>query len=80
MKKKFLTYTLAFALSLSTFIPKNVFADSNLLYVDKEVQTITDGLTYEKSERLYKSGWKDVYVLIADLTNPNIDVEILDSA
>ncbi|MFR4985999.1 MAG: phosphodiester glycosidase family protein [Lachnospirales bacterium] len=79
MKKKFLTYTLAFALSLSTFIPKNVFADSNLLYVDKEVQTITDGLTYEKSERLYKSGWKDVYVLIADLTNPNIDVEILDS-
>lgn len=79
MKKKFLTYTLAFALSLSTFIPKNIFADSNLLYVDKEVQTITDGLTYEKSERLYKSGWKDVYVLIADLTNPNIDVEILDS-
>lgn len=79
MKKKFLTYTLAFALSLSTFIPKNVFADSNLLYVNKEVQTITDGLTYEKSERLYKSGWKDVYVLIADLTNSNIDVEILDS-
>ncbi len=79
MKKKFLKYTLAFALSLSTFIPKNVFADSNLLYVDKEVQTITDGLTYEKSERLYKSGWKDVYVLIADLTNPNIDIEILDS-
>lgn len=79
MKKKFLTYTLALALSLSTFIPKNIFADSNLLYVDKEVQTITDGLTYEKSERLYKSGWKDVYVLIADLTNPNIDVEILDS-
>lgn len=79
MKKKFLTYTLAFALSLSTFIPKNVFADSNLLYVDKEVQTITDGLNYEKSERLYKSGWKDVYVLIADLTNPNIDIEILDS-
>ena len=80
MKKKFLAYTLAFALSLSTFIPKNVFADSNLLYVDREVQTITDGLTYEKSERLYKSGWKDVYVLTADLTNPNIDVEILDSA
>lgn len=79
MKKKFLTYTLALALSLSAFIPKNIFADSNLLYVDKEVQTITDGLTYEKSERLYKSGWKDVYVLIADLTNPNIDVEILDS-
>lgn len=79
MKKKFLTYTLALALSLSTFIPKNVFANSNLLYVNKEVQTITDGLTYEKSERLYKSGWKDVYVLIADLTNPNIDVEILDS-
>lgn len=79
MKKKFLTYTLALALSLSAFIPKNVFADSNLLYVNKEIQTITDGLTYEKSERLYKSGWKDVYVLIADLTNPNIDVEILDS-
>ncbi|WP_317368381.1 phosphodiester glycosidase family protein [uncultured Tyzzerella sp.] len=79
MKKKFLTYTLAFALSLSTFITKNVFADSNLLYVDKEVQTLTDGLTYEKSERLYKSGWKDVYVLIADLKNPNIDIEILDS-
>ena len=79
MKRKYLIYTLALALSLSTFIPKNVLADSNLLYVNKEVQTITDGLTYEKSERLYKSGWKDVYVLVADLTNPNIDIEILDS-
>ena len=79
MKRKYLIYTLALALSLSTFIPKNVLADSNLLYENKEVQTITDGLTYEKSERLYKSGWKDVYVLVADLTNPNIDIEILDS-
>ena len=79
MKRKILTLALAISLSLSTFMPKDVFADSNLLYVDKEVQTITDGLTYEKSERLYKSGWKDVHVLIADLTNPNIDIEILDS-
>lgn len=79
MKKKFLTYTLALALSLSTFIPKNVLADSNLLYVDKETQTITDGLIYEKSERLYKSGWKDVHILTVDLTNPNVDIEIIDS-
>lgn len=79
MKKKFLTYILAFALSLSAFTPKNILADSNLLYVEKETQTITDGLIYEKSQRLYKSGWKDVYVLTADLTNPNIDIEILDS-
>ena len=79
MKKKFLAYTLALALSLSTFIPKNVLADSNLLYVDKETQTITDSLIYEKSERLYKSGWKDVHVLTVDLTNPNVDIEILDS-
>lgn len=79
MKRRVLSYALIFALGFSTFSPKNVFADSNLLYVDKETQTITDGLTYEKSERLYKSGWKDVYVLMADLTNPNIDIEILSS-
>ncbi|WP_250277769.1 phosphodiester glycosidase family protein [[Clostridium] colinum] len=79
MKRKFLISTLALAISLSTFIPKSVFADTNLLYTDKEIQTLTDGLIYEKSERLYKSGWKDVYVLTIDLTNPNIDVEILDS-
>ena len=79
MKRKFLTGILALMISLSTFTPKYIFADSNLLYVEKQTETITDGLTYEKSERLYKSGWKDVYTLIIDLTNPNIDVEILKS-
>ena len=80
MKKKFITYLLALSLSISLFIPKNILAsDGNLLYLEKQVKTITDGVTYEKSERLYKSGWKDVYVLTIDLTNPNVDVEILRS-
>lgn len=80
MKRKVLSFALTLCLGLSAFAPSYVFADSNLLYTDKETQTITDGLTFEKSERLYKSGWKDVYVLVADLTNPNINVEILSSA
>ncbi len=80
MKRKALVCILALSMSLSTFSVTNVFADANLLYIDRNAQTVTDGLIYEKSERLYKSGWKDVYTLTVDLTNPNIDVEILDSA
>ena len=80
MKRKVLACILALSMSLFAFTSTSVFADTNLLYTDKKTQTITDGLIYEKSERLYKSGWKDVHTLIVDLTNPNIDVEILDSA
>lgn len=79
MKLKFLAYTLALSLTLSAIHPIPIFADENLLYTEKETQTITDGVVFEQSSRLYKSGWKDIYVLTIDLTNPNVDVEILHS-
>lgn len=79
MKLKFLIYTLVLSLTLCNVYPIPVFADENLLYTEKETQTITDGVIFEQSSRLYKSGWKDVYVLTIDLTNPNVDVEILHS-
>lgn len=79
MKLKFLVYTLVLSLTLCSISTIPVFADENLLYTEKDTQTITDGVIFEQSSRLYKSGWKDVYVLTIDLTNPNVDVEILHS-
>lgn len=75
--KKIVSYMLV--LSFILYFPKNVSADDNLLYVEKKTETITSGLTYEYSERLYKSGWKDVHVLTADIKNPNIQIDVLKS-
>lgn len=79
MKRKILALSLAVMFFASPITTKSVFANSEILYTDKDVQTITDGLTFEKVQRLYKSGWKDFYVLTADMTNSNISFEILDS-
>lgn len=69
---------LTFSLALQ---PLHIYAQSaDLLYEDKDVQTITSGVTYEKSSRLYKGGWIDVYVLKVDLQNPNVKLEVLESA
>lgn len=79
LRKKLDFKILVLLCGLSIFNPLNVFANSNLLYNNTEVQTITDGVIYEKSERLYKNGWKDVYVVTVDMTNPNVDFEVLTS-
>lgn len=78
MKRKIVSLSLALSL-IFTFIPKITFANDNLLYMEKQQQTITSGVTYEKSKRLYKSGWKDVYVLTVDIKNPNVSLEVLTS-
>lgn len=55
-----------------------VFADTQVLYQKTEKQDITTGVTYEKSSRLYKSGWLDVYVLTMDATNTDLSLEVLE--
>jgi len=54
-------------------------ASDSLLYENKDTQTITSGVTYEKSSRLYKEGWMDIYVLTVDVTNPNVDIGVISS-
>ncbi len=51
-----------------------------VLYEDKEIQTITSGVTYEKNSRLYDGGWMDINVLTIDLQNPNVKLDVLESA
>ncbi|MGN1318358.1 MAG: phosphodiester glycosidase family protein [Lachnospirales bacterium] len=57
----------------------NAFAYGSLLYENKEVQTITRGLTYEKSTRMYPEGWLDVYMLTIDASEPDLAVQVIDS-
>lgn len=59
--------------------PIEVFANSDLLYIGVEEQKITSGVSYQKTERLYKSGWKDVHVVVVNMDNPNVALEILTS-
>ena len=66
---------------LAAVIPSSILlADNeNLLYTYRDVQTLAGGVTYEKSTRLYKSGWLDVYVLTMDMNNPNVSFEVIES-
>lgn len=82
MKKKVLKALVYGLLTFSMALqPLHIYAQSpDLLYENKEIQTITSGVTYEKSTRLYKGGWMDVYVLNVDLQNPNVKLEVLESA
>ena len=79
MKKKFLKNLALCGVILSSFLVNTkIYANNlDLLYSEKSVETITSGLTYEKSSRLYKTGWKDIYVLTADIENPNIGFDVI---
>lgn len=55
------------------------FGYGNLLYEKKEVQTITRGLTYEKSTRMYPEGWLDVYILTMDANESDLAMEVIES-
>ncbi len=57
----------------------SAFAYGDLLYENNDVQTITKGLTYTKSSRMYPEGWLDVYVLEMDANEPELAVEVIDS-
>ena len=63
---------------LTVFGSAAAFADTTVLYQKSEKQDITAGLTYEKSTRLYKSGWLDVYVLTMDASNTDLSLEVLE--
>lgn len=55
------------------------FGYGSLLYEKKDIQTITRGLTYEKSSRMYPEGWLDVYVLTMDAGESDLAVEVIES-
>ncbi len=52
---------------------------STLLYKYGEKETLTKGVTYEKSSRLYKDGWVDVYILTMDMQNTNGVLDVIES-
>lgn len=52
---------------------------STLLYKYGEKETLTKGVTYEKSSRLYKDGWVDVYLLTIDMKNTNGVLDVIES-
>ncbi len=54
-------------------------ADTTVLYEKKEIQTIAQGLTYEKSSRMYASGWLDVYVLTMDASEEDLTFDVIES-
>ncbi len=53
---------------------------STLLYKYGDKETLTKGVTYEKSSRLYKDGWVDVYLLTMDMQNTNGVLDVIESA
>ncbi len=57
----------------------NSYGYGNLLYEKNDVQTITRGLTYEKSSRMYPEGWLDVYILTMDANETDLAMEVIDS-
>lgn len=82
MKLKFVKVKQYAAAALAAILcmqPVGVLAGDDLLYEEKDVQTLTSGVTYEKSSRLYTAGWMDVYVLTIDVTNPNVELDTMQS-
>lgn len=55
------------------------YADTTILYEKKDKQTIAQGLTYEKSRRMYQSGWLDVYVLTVDASEEDLAFEVIEA-
>ena len=51
----------------------------NILHEEKEVETLTSGVTYEKKRRFTQDGWLDIHVITMDMDNPNVKLDVLDS-
>lgn len=84
MNKKFLKRIIGCVLSASvTFssigLTSAYAADTTVLYEKKDVQTIAQGLTYEKSTRMYSSGWMDVYVLTMDASEEDLAFDVIET-
>lgn len=84
MNKRFLKGLVSLTLSgalifSSTGITSAFGADTTVLYEKKDIQTIAQGLTYEKSSRMYKSGWMDVYVLTVDASQSDLSLDVIEA-
>ncbi|MCC8015038.1 MAG: phosphodiester glycosidase family protein [Eubacterium sp.] len=66
---------LAFALASCSA----VFADDNLLYEMKDSRVLTRGVTYDEITRVTKNGWLYMYVLTLDVTDENVDLDVIKS-
>lgn len=71
--KKIINYALALITFVGLTVPTNIYAN-DILYNQKETETITKGVTYELSHRLTEDGWIDVNVLKVNLDDVNITV------
>lgn len=77
--KRLIAIAVAGIMLMAAFGSAAAFADTTVLYQKSEKQDITAGLTYEKSTRLYRSGWLDVYVLTMDASNTDLSLEVLEN-
>lgn len=55
------------------------FAEAYLLE-EKTEKTLLKGVTYTRMERLYESGWQDIHIIKADLSQEHLAFDILKSA
>lgn len=68
------------AVMTMSIMPVEAFASGEgVLYEKKEIQNIAKGVTYEKSSRLYKAGWMDVYVLTMDASSSDVALKTIQS-
>ena len=65
-------------LSAAVFSSVPAFAASSL-YEQVTEEVLAKGIDYKIKHRLTTEGWLDIYVLTADLSNPNIEVEPVNS-
>ncbi len=81
MKNKARVFISAVLAALMTFSGINVHAaESDILYEKTEERTLTRGIVYKEIERLYKSGWMDIYVIEIDAHDENVGMKVLESA
>lgn len=74
LRKRIVSSILTLAMSFN--ILTTTYAST---YIDSIVteQTVASGITYSQIEQLTSAGFVDVYLLTMDLTNPNVDFDIL---
>ena len=68
----------ALCITLSCFTTA-AFADENLLYEEKDSQTLTRGVTYDEITRVTKNGWQYIYVLTLDAKDENVGLDVIES-
>lgn len=75
--KKAFCFSLVFSMLLSSV---NVYAgDFSILYTNKEIQQIANGVTHEKTQRLYSTGWYDINVITVDTTQSDATFSVLET-